>query len=132
MSSILLLWVHLIIKRILHVQETEKYYNINNPGDKSEDYVEWVTFEQDATNYSYFYKYGTYEQFLANPFRQAAVSSYQDYKDGTVADSDFAVLASAGALTQSPGVSWNNSEYLPRSATQGFDSKQIWISWCNA
>ena len=75
--------------------------------------------EQDATNYSYFYKYGTYEQFLANPFRQAAVSSYQDYKDGTVADSDFAVLASAGALTQSPGVSWNNSEYLPRSATQG-------------
>ena len=108
-----------IIKRILHVQETEKYYNINNPGDKSGDYVEWVTFEQDATNYSYFYKYGTYEQFLANPFRQAAVSSYQDYKDGTVADSDFAVLASAGALTQSPGVSWNNSEYLPRSATQG-------------
>ena len=31
------------------------------------------------------YKYGTFSQFLSNPFRQAAVSSYQDYKDGTVA-----------------------------------------------
>ena len=108
------------VTRILHIQETEKYYHPDSTRDVTEEYVEWVTYEDNGTGANYYYKYGTFSQFLSNPFRQGAVRSRQDFLDGTVARSDFSVL-SINSATQAvvTNGNWNDSEYLPRSATQG-------------
>lgn len=116
------------VKRILHVQETDKYFDPDSSENVGEEYVEWVTYEAtpNAPGGYVYYKYGTYTQFLSNPFRQGAVRSRQEYLDGTVARSDFSVLAIANSYQNVPSnTSWNNSEYMPRSATQGLISNRF-------